>query len=241
VTLPTATELYATAEATWPAAEVKILGPWLIRNGAEGGKRVLATTVISGFSDEAIADAEMAMIALKQPKLFMIREGDDVLDLALAERGYDVIDPVLLYAGPIAKLTQETAAPVSGFSIWPPLEIMKSIWADGGIGAGRLDVMGRAEISKTGILARASDRAAGCAFVGIYESIAMIHAIEVAPTQRRKGAGINILRYTAKWAQDHGARYFSLAVTDANDAANALYRKLGMSVVGRYHYRIKQK
>lgn len=237
--LPTISELYQAVEATWPPAEAKTLGPWTIRNGADGGKRVAAATANLGFSEGDIADAEKAMITLNQPELFMIRDGDDVLDQMLAKRGYKIIDPVLLYAGPIAKLTQEPAAPVSGFAVWPPLEIMKNIWADGGIGAGRLDVMARAASPKTGILARGSDRAAGCAFIGIHESIAMIHAIEVVETQRRKGVGINILRSAASWAQDQGARYFSLVVTDANDAANALYMKLGMTVTGRYHYRIK--
>ena len=68
----------------------------------------------------------------------------------------------------------------------------------------------------------------------------MIHAIEVAPEHRRHGVGRNMLIKAAHWAQDQGATHLSLAVTRANTGANALYSFLGMTVVGNYHYRIKQ-
>jgi len=177
------------------------------------------------------------MSALNQKPLFMIREGDGLLDRTLAEAGYGRVDPTMIYICPVSSLTSEPSPTLSGFTIWPPLAIMKDLWAAGGIGPLRVAVMERVTGPKTAILARGSDRVAGCSFVGIHENIAMIHAIEVAPSLRRTGVGNQILRHAAHWAQNMGADYFSLAVTDANTAAKSLYSKLGMSVAASYHYR----
>ncbi len=238
--LPDVHDLYDVIENTWPCAQRQNVGPWIIRDGAGGGKRVSAATSTRGdFGD--IGQAEAAMAALGQPHLFMIRKGDDALDAELAARGYGVVDPVTLYTCPIATVASRPAPPMSAFTIWPPLAIMADLWADGGIDEHRLAVMHRAVTPKTSILARIKDRAAGSAFIAIHRRIAMIHAIEVAPSLRRNGTGNNIMRVAAQWAQNQGARYFSLVVTDANVAANALYCKAGLSVVGHYHYRMGQE
>jgi GNAT superfamily N-acetyltransferase len=67
----------------------------------------------------------------------------------------------------------------------------------------------------------------------------MIHAVEVRPSLRRRGAGRQILAAAAQWAAEQGADRLALAVTQANSAARALYASLGMQPVGEYHYRIK--
>ena len=129
--------------------------------------------------------------------------------------------------------------PVSAFALWPPLAIQRDLWAEGGIGPARVDVMDRVKGPKTSILARHADQPAGSAFVAIHENIAMIHAIEVTPAMRRQGVGANILRCAAHWAQDQGADTLALLVTRANTPANALYASQKFEVVGHYHYRIK--
>ena len=217
-----------------------MLDGWAIREGAGGGQRVSAASQESGRLPE-IAKAEAAMDALHQARLFIVHEGQGALDEALAARGYTIKDPVALYACDIAALTKDPVPPVSAFSLWPELAIQHEIWAQGGIGPARLAVMKRARGPKTTLLARAKDRAAGAAFVAIEQKTAMIHALEVLPELRRNGAAINMMRAAAFWAQDHGARFFSLVVTTANAPANALYSRLGMKVVGHYHYRIKQQ
>ncbi|MEE9388134.1 MAG: GNAT family N-acetyltransferase [Paracoccaceae bacterium] len=224
-------------DATWPAANYETVEHWTLRDGQGGGKRVSATT---GSNAGNIAIAEEEMSALDQPHLFMIKDGDSELDQVLAGRGYAVVDPVTLYCGPVKPLANHPVPRLAGFALWPRLAIMDEIWAQGGIGPSRLAVMDRVTTPKTAILARANSRAAGTAFVAIHRGIAMIHAIEVLPNQRRQGVAINMMRVAAGWAQDQGAHYISLMVTDANAPATALYRKLGLSVVGHYHYRMRQ-
>ncbi len=231
-------QLLVVMEATWGPASTTRLGPWTIRNGLDGGKRVSATTAEGDWQDTDIPQAEAAVAALDQPALFLIREGDGLLDQALMARGYRIVDPVVAYAAPIATLPQ---APdhMTTFPQWPPMAIAADLWAEGGIGPARLAVMDRVQGLKTVILGRAQDRASGTAFVAIHENIAMLHALEVTPSQRRQGSAHNILRAAAEWAQANGADTLSLVVTLANDPARRLYASLGMQAVGQYHYRQK--
>ena len=225
-------------EATWPAASVARLGPWAIRDGKGGGKRVSAATAETAWQPADITQAEGAMLALGQPPLFLIQQQDGALDAALAGQGYAVVDPVVAYAMPLS--APMPPDPMTTFAHWPPMEITTALWAEGGIGAARLAVMQRAGGVKTAILARANDRAAGVAFVAMSGSVAMLHALEVTPVMRRQGSAHNILRAAANWALDQGADTLSLVVTVANDPARRLYASFGMSVVGHYHYRLKQ-
>ena len=230
--------LFAVMEATWPAASVQQVGPWLIRDGQGGGKRVSAATALPGWHPDDIAQAEAAMAALHQPALFLIRGGEDELDTALAAQGYRIVDPVVVYAAPVAALAQ-TPDHMTSFPHWPPMAIAADLWAEGGIGPARLAVMQRVAGPKTVILGRAGDRASGAAFVAIHQSTAMLHALEVTPALRRQGSAHNILRAAAIWAQENGAETLSLVVTSANEAARRLYASFGMQLVGNYHYRQK--
>lgn len=229
----------AVLESTWPAARTRRLGPWTLRDGEGGGKRVSAATAGSPVTRTDLDQAERAMIDQGQRPLFMIRPDEPDLDRLLATAGYTPLDPTMLYAAPIDAFTQEPLPRVSAYYVWPLLAIMVDIWAEGGIGPERIAIMDRAVSPKTAILARHTDQPAGTAFVSIVKNIAMIHAIEVSAKLRRQGVGGNILRAAAFWAQDQGATHLSLAVTEANAGARALYTSFAMQVVGRYHYRVK--
>lgn len=227
---------YGAIDGTWPAATRTRIGPWTIRDGQGGGKRVSAATADAPCKDTDIAQAEDAMRAMNQAPLFMIRAGEDALDAALQARGYDIVDPTNGYVAQAKTLTDIPIPRVTAFAIWEPLAIMQDIWAMGGIGQARLDVMARAQV-KTGILARWKDKPAGAAFVAIHEGIAMVHAVEVLAHQRGQGVAQWIMRRAAFWALDNGADTLAVLTTASNDAANALYQKLGFSRLGGYHYR----
>jgi ribosomal protein S18 acetylase RimI-like enzyme len=227
-------DFLAVMDATWPAAEYQRLGPWLIRNGAGGGKRVSAASVAGDWID--IAQAVAAMQDLGQTPLFLIRAEDTALDQTLDAMGFQIVDPVLVYTAPVALLADQTTGKT--YPHWPPLAIAREIWAEAGIGPARLQVMDRAK-EKTAILVRHQDRVAGVAFVAKAGDTAMLHALEVSPLHRRQGSAQNLLTAAAGWAQRQGAATLSLVVTTANEPARALYEKLGMQIVGGYHYRVQ--
>lgn len=233
------TDLFDILEATWPAASERMAGGWRVREGQGGGKRVSSATLATDEAVRGIDQAEAAHSALGQPPLFCLRPDQADADAALAERGYHVIDPVILYSAPTAQIGAEAPARLTSFPIWPPLAIMKDIWADGHIGPERLAVMERVAVTKTAILGRQGDRPAGAVFVAVQGDTAMIHALHVDPGQRRQGLARNLMRAAARWAEAQGATSLALAVTEGNLAANALYQALGMQPAGRYHYRAK--
>ncbi|ARE40314.1 Histone acetyltransferase HPA2 [Rhodovulum sp. P5] len=230
--------LFAGQEATWPPAARWRHGPWCIRDGQGGGKRVSATTAEADVADVDVPAAEVAMAALGQPCLFMLREGESGLDATLAVRGYEVVDPVLLLSAPIGGVAAPPPPPVSAFTVWQPLAIMEELWAENGIGPARRAVMERVTGPKTAVLGRQSDRAAGVAFAAVHEDMCFVHAMAVSPEHRRKGTARNMMHAAAIWGQAEGAETLVVLVTEANTGAHALYSSLGMTPAARYHYRM---
>ncbi len=238
MSLPSVQKLYAVIDGTWPSVAKRAIGPWTIRVDGKGGSRVSAATAEGPVTARDLPQAEFAMREVGQTPLFMIREGEEDLDALLASHGYEIKDPVNLYAAAVADIATERPPPVTAFTVWPPLAVQAEIWADGGIGQGRLDVMGRARAPKTTFLGRINDKPAGTVFAGIAADCAMIHALEIADDHRRQGLARHLTRAVAFWAQDEGADFLTLVTTQANAGANALYTSLGMTLVGQYHYRI---
>ncbi|RRH78420.1 GNAT family N-acetyltransferase [Falsigemmobacter faecalis] len=226
-------------DATWPGRAVHALGPWRIREGAGGGQRVsAATTAVGDVSDAEIAEAEEFHRSLGQKPLFQIRPGQAALDARLAARGYRMNDATELRAAPV---TQFTPPPrLRSIMHWPPLALTREIWQGDHIGPERVAVMERVEGQKTALIGRDgndADRASGAAFVACSGRIAMLHALVVLPNMRRRGSANYMMCGAAEWAQDHGADWLAVAVTQANAGAAALYTSLEMPVVGDYHYR----
>jgi len=238
VNLPQAV-IDATLAATWPPARSWQHGPWTLRDGAGGGKRVSAATTDTAVGERDITAAEAAMDDAGQQALFQVRPDQSDLDARLDDRGYLTVDPTVLYHAPVARVAGDPPPPVTGFGAWPPLQIQHDIWAAGGIGPARVAVMERVAVPKIAILGRARDQPAATVFVAAAGDIAMIHALETRPKLRRNGAGRTLIGHAAHWARKNGATTLTLLVTRANDPANALYRSLGMAEQPCYHYRIR--
>lgn len=237
--LPDAQTLYDVCEATWPPAASRIFGPVCLRDGRGGGKRVSAATLEGDLSDLDLAAVAAEMRAVGQPPLFQIRMGEEALDAMLQEAGYKIVDPVNLYIVSADTLATETPPRTIAIPAWEPLRIMEEIWETGGIGPERIDVMHRACHPKTGLLSRFNDQPAGTSFLAMHKGVTMLHALEVLPRFRRNGLGRWAMRKAAHWTLEQGGNWVSVLCTQQNEAANALYKSLGMICVGAYHYRIK--
>ena len=63
-------------------------------------------------------------------------------------------------------------------------------------------------------------------------------AIEVAPGHRRRGLATTVTAALAAQAAERGAGQVYLQVEDGNEAARALYRRIGFTAHHDYHYRL---
>lgn len=234
---PTCDKILSAVDVTWPAARFISQGPWLLREGLGGGQRVSAASA-QGPVDEADIDRAVdAMRLMGQHPLFMIRPQDSTLDHLLGQRGFSKKDPVTALFAPLTDLTGNVP-PAVATPAWPPLAVQYDIWASAGIGPERIAVMDRAKAPKTTHLGRAGDVPAGTAFTAIDGRLAMLHALEVLPEQKRKSVGRHIMTASANWAASQGAEWLSVLVVNANQAANAFYKSIGMRDSGiGYHYR----
>lgn len=233
----TSEQILAAVDVTWPAARFVPNGPWLLREGQGGGQRVSAASAQGPVNDADIDLAIDAMRAMKQPPLFMIRPENEALDRLLEDRGFSIKDPVTALSAPLSELIGDVPS-VAATPAWPPLAVQRDIWASAGIGPARIAVMDRARMPKTTHLGRAGDVPAGTAFTGIDGNIAMLHALEVLPDQKRKGVGKHIMTASANWASTQGAEWLTVLVVNANAIANAFYQRIGMQNTGvGYHYR----
>lgn len=233
-------DLMPVIAATWPAAETRQVGPFTVQSGAGGGQRVSAARLTDPASEDATdADIDTAIAALAgfgQPPLFQVLGHQAALDARLAARGLILRDRTLAMVVPCADVAA-APPPVTCFAIWPPLAIQTEIWAAGGIGPARLAVMDRAAAPRMSFFGRANDRPAGTAFAAIHHGVAMLHALEIMPPQRRQGLAARMMRAAADWALGEGADSFAILVTSENRPALGLYASLGFQAVGQYHYR----
>lgn len=172
-----------------------------------------------------------------QTPLFTLLPDHSHLDGLLDARGYILRDSTALMCAPLTGFLQIETPRLSTFEITPPLSIMREIWASGGVGPDRLAVMARSDCANTTLMARQDDQPAGVAYVAAFNGIAMVHALDVSPPHRRKGVARRLMGRAAQWAHTNGCHLMSLAVTEENAPAQALYRSLGMTLAGRYHYR----
>ncbi len=231
---PNTKRIMQVVDVTWSAAEFIPCGPFTLRRGNDGGKRVSSASVEGAFSGENIRAVTKEMARIGQPELFQISDTDEALDDTLAKLGYKVIDRVTLFAVPVDLIAD---AGLSTLELEPTPE-MTTLWAEGGIGAGRLDVMRRVTAPKTCLLETLNSQPAAAAFVGCDGDTAMFHALEVHQAARRNGLGQRLIRAMAAWAKSQGATTLTLVVLSENQAARGLYRSLGFIEVGNYHYRI---
>ncbi|CUH51008.1 GNAT family N-acetyltransferase [Shimia marina] len=239
--LPSSSELFDVLDATWPAAEKFEVAEFVIRDGQGGGKRASAATSKTHNCLSNVDLAEAAMVRLGQTPLFQLRDEEDQLDQALEALGYTIVDPVVMYAIPVTDLLEPTPPRTAAIPAWEPLRIMEEIWAHGGIGPERVEVMKRVLGPKTGLISRWQDKPAGAAFLGLHKGVGMVHALEILPFQRRQGVARFLMQRAAIWTAQQGGTHLAVVCTRANEAANALYSGLGMTAVGAYRYRQKIK
>ena len=227
-------------EATWPPAETEALGEWTIRRSRHGGRRN-GSVKPQGSPGMALDDAlEIVLgrfVIWDEPAYVQLPAGMTALDAELAARGWTREGDSHVLAAETEAIAAHGVGGRMVVRVRAPLAALEELWDAGGIGPARRAVMARAAVPNDILLVRETDRVAGAAFVGVHGSIAVPHAVQVAPAYRRRGLGRALMIGAARWAQEAGADTLALSVDVTNEAALALYESLGFVPAGRYHYR----
>ncbi len=253
--LPAPEKLLAALHATWPPAGERRLGPFILRFGAGGGRRVSSATLIAPPPEhilaEAIGDAESDMRAWGQTPSFMIRRltsperdvAERALAAALAGRGYVERDPTVMLAAPPDTILADTRHEPGEtlVSDRAPLRLQEEIWAEGGIGPARLAVMGRVRGPRAFLLSRKGQRPGGVGFVAVAGGIGFLHALFVPSGLRGQGHGRRLLGAAAAFAGRHGARHLAVVTTGENLPAQLLFVNAGMTFCGGYTYLLSEE
>jgi ribosomal protein S18 acetylase RimI-like enzyme len=221
--------------ATWPAQDTADLGGWLLRY-AEGYTRransVLALTAPAGGTDAAVAAVEdwyrergaWPLIAVSGP---VTRR----LDEELAARGWEAEGETAVMVRAVEPVAYDGEARIADAPSPALLEAAgrgRAAVAAAVLGSG--PGRGYAEIRRGGVpAARGRGAVAGDAVA--------ISGIGTLPEYRRQGLGTEVLRALEAWGAGAGARRAVLQVEAGNEAALAMYRRLGYAERYRYHYR----
>ena len=243
-TLPSVLQLELAGLNSWPAQTQLLVNGWLVRLGDGYTKRANSVTAPFPYHGDLMQDlayVESLYLAGGLPPIFRLTETSqpDGLDQALAERGYQVLDPTLV----LARHLDAPPEMPSGVDLGADREPWLAAYAQlSPTSPERLvahkALLERITLPYAYIEARTgSEEPVGCAlairdrqYVGIFDLI-------VAPRQRRKGLGRSLVEAALAWGAQHGGEIIYLQVVEANQVGRAFYASLGFDQRYRYWYR----
>jgi N-acetylglutamate synthase len=229
------------AAAGWPAAVQQPLGDWLLRatdGWTNRGNSALALGVPGRPLPEAV-DAVVAWYRARDllPRIMVPAPVGGRVTAELRRRGWVPQRPVLVQTAPLAAVVAATPAAaevrldevppgpwldlVADWKGRPPAAALRLLTAGGRARFASLDAE-RGALSAVGRGVVPDPRWLGLALV------------EVVPAQRRRGRATAIVGALARWAAGLGADRSYLQVEAHNDAAVALYARLGFTTHHTY-------
>ena len=227
------------AAAAWPSPEVDHLGEWLLR-AAEGwtGRGNSALPLGDpGRPLPAAIDAVVAWYAARdlRPTITTPLPAAAAVARELAARGWSGARPVLVQT---AKLDALLAGPETpGVQLSPtPGEDWLAVVAGR---KGSLPAAARHILSAPGQVRFASWYPSSQELMATARGVVDgdwlgLSLVEVAPAARRQGLAGVVMRALAEWARDAGVTRVYLQVEEHNEAAVALYAKLGFTTHHTY-------
>jgi len=227
------------AADTWPAIHREPLGDWLLGSSAGWTRR--ANSVIAagdpGLPLPAAVDAVVAWYRRYDSPARAQLLDESPLDALLAERGWVVEAPALALAAPIDRV--RTAARPAGLppvllSDTPSEDWLGVVGASKGMPPAARTVLAGGEPTFAEVRIDGTVAAVGRA--AIADGHVALAAIEVTPAYRRRGLARQVMAALADAAFDRAHTAF-LQVEADNEAAIALYERIGFRLHHRYHYR----
>lgn len=236
VTAESAEELEAMASRAWPAAETEPLGAWTLR-AAGGFTRRANSVLIGGDPGLPVAEALAYVVRwygargatpwLQLPEIAPYAPYAAELD----RLGWLPESPTLLRVARLAPLTRLPGAGGVTLSRTPDADWVAAYHRTGDLAEHALKVVSGGPSVWFATMPGAIGRAV------VEGPWALFGAVEVAPERRREGLATAVMGALARRAAEEGATSAYLQVEADNQAAGALYDRLGFTDHHAYHYR----
>lgn len=235
-------ELERLSFRAWPAFEIQDHHGWVLRSADGYSRRLNSVTPEAGSIADLDERLDFSRRWYRERGLdFIVRltVGMELLDVALADRGFTVESPVDIMAAPVGAGVSVGAVCLAAapddewFDFHRPLlgddrRHLIAPWR--GILAAVEPPTGFAVLAVGGRPVAAGFAVADQGWVGLFQ-------IAVDPEVRRRGFGAQISEALLGWGASEGATNAYLQVEEANAPAVALYAGLGFTRKYTYWYR----
>lgn len=231
----------------WPAPRQIVTDGWLFRCAGGATRRVNAANPLhegADASDALIDRAEAFYRAQNRPTIFRIPAMASAIDGRLAARGYGVDAPTRTLYGEAAALAIGTAPEVR-------IEAMPSrtwlaardrlngtTWQ---AGEATRAIIGAIALPGAYVSLAHRGRIAALAYGVVQDGLLVLEAVITDARFRRRGLGTACVCALLDWGRGQGAQAAALQVIADNEAALALYARMGFTrdLYG-YHYRVRR-
>lgn len=243
--LTTVRRLEAAGFRAWPAASTFYDGTWAIRLTASfPAKRLNSVNPLDPADDtdlgNRIAEARMRFAAAGRPLVF--RQSPlcpPALVRHLDEGGWQDFGEAVVFTADLASLDLSDAIdriPIRDMRRYldASLHVHRRPAA---LREGLDQVLGSIRPPSAFFVREEAGEPIGVALAITDNDLAGILDVAVAPDQRRRGIGLDLVATALRHTQHKGARTGWLQVEAANEAGLALYRRLGFREAYRYRYR----
>jgi ribosomal protein S18 acetylase RimI-like enzyme len=231
-------DLEVTASHGWRAAECVEYDGWLLR--ADPGQTARANSALPARTTGAALSTVLAQVtrfyadrglpALVQVPL----PARGLLDAELAQRCWTVKRAAIVLTRPVDALPPEL--PVT-LTTKPSEEWLANHSHPGAELSEHAALLTRHDTVRFASVER-EGRVVGIARGAVDDGWLGVTAVAVTPDARRGGIATSLMAGLQRWASEEGATQTYLQVMEDNDAAQALYSRLGFSEHHRYHYRV---
>ncbi|WP_326822560.1 GNAT family N-acetyltransferase [Streptosporangium sp. NBC_01756] len=229
------------AVQAWPASSVEDRGGWRLRH-TPGVTRRRSNSALPLFGRAPMIDEVETFYGERgQPACVQVcpAEHHRSLDASLAARGYILNGRTLVLTAPTADVIAATAATtpvetVDDRARWPRLFAELNDRPDGS------EVIARIAAPTAFLAVTTAGRTAGMGLFVADSGWAGVFCMATHPGHRRRGVATAVLGAGARWAADQGAGRLYLQVEEENEAARALYTRIGFTPSHSYHYRSRR-
>lgn len=226
-------ELQEAASRAWPATESERLGEWTLR--AAGGFTRRANSVLAHGDPQVPLDEALEFVVRwygeRGTTPYLQIPDDAPLAVELDRRGWLREADTLVRTAPLAPLAELPGADAVTLTREPGDSWLASYHRTGDLAEQALKVV----LGGPSVWFATAPGAIGRGVVD--GRWALFGAVEVEPAFRRQGLATAVMAALARRAVEEGASFAYLQVEADNDAARALYDRMGFTTHHGYHYR----